>query len=178
MKKYIEVDELQGLIGHGVCIQQLQELIRNAEEGVNLKAIQDIVESHNRGNINSSRLVEKIKSLIPTIPNKYGGLTVDDWTKLSKLSYVMVSGYLDSGIHNYELNSFINRNGSDDTIRLLPDPENHIRAHISTEQPVPNNVLVQLYYMGGTVTPSIRAGNINWIESALSGYRIIGVDGE
>ncbi len=186
MKKYIGIDKVieaakDGLLGY----RRFNELIKEAEPMVSVKSLQDIVTSYARKDINYSKLIDKIRVLTTKEPKLYAGLTVEDWEKLNKLPYVLIELHDTMGDETEcFLDDFMRKGGEIEYIKeLLPDQKNHVRAHISYDPPVPNNVLVETYYPGIAVGNDCKACYKNWGSSdhlgrKVTGYRIVGVSNE
>ncbi len=183
MKKCIEAYKVQEIIDNCDPINDsLENLIDTAQTMVSADKMQKLITKYDV-NGNSFYLIAELRKLINPKPKLYGGLTIEDWGKLSNLFHVMVSGYLDSGIHNYYLNDFIKRKGIDATICLLPDQENHIRyfsCSLFNNAPIPDKIEIELHSLNSTKKYKSYGGSVNWCKfnKYFSGYRIVGVKGE
>jgi hypothetical protein len=175
MKKYIEADNIGQLIDGNWAPYKVKQAIKKVQLAVSVDVLQELINLYNSGT-NHEIIMENLEELIKQEPKLYGGLTVEDWRKLEKLPYVLVELHDTLGDETeYFLDDFMRKSGEIEDIKeLLPDPENLIRAHVGTEQPVPDDVLVHRCHMDGSVDQDSIAKNIVW-SGTFTGYRIVGI---
>ncbi len=170
-KRYILVDDVISFVENKTGLITLN---KNAKPMIAVSDIEKIINKYN-GKLYSScvNMQNELKDLIPPKPELYGGLSVEVWRQLNEKRLFSLKVKIE-GMGRYEPIQYLS--DVDDykqIIKLLPDPDNHIRHHNSNGiNPLPNNVELEIHCQA--VYPYKKLSqNIGW--SYVFGYRILGI---
>ncbi len=183
-KLYIEVEDLKqsfeisSSLSFATNYGHVNEIIKNAQPMIAVSKIQKELNIYNRSD-NSAALLTFLNALADLVnpqPELYGGLSVDDWEKLTKLHYVLIETGFIGDMTSEE--TFLHNNTKDiitrcNSLKLLPDPENHIRYHNGNGiNPLPDNIEIEIHYQARDPYKKLSQ-NVDW--SCVFGYRILEV---
>ena len=176
MSRCIKVSDLKAFLKETCIItnpNEFNEYIKSEEkEMVSVADIEKLIKKYEHQNVlNFKHMFSEFRQAMSLPPKRYGGLTIEEWEQLNTLDFIYV---LLSPTRQVKLSKWIIKKQLSKSAKILSDPEGFLRYHDGSEQPIPDNVIIEKARKDNDGYTG-KAIDVMWLETF--GYRILGVDG-